>query len=56
MSMPHYVFVCRSCDKEFTEILHISELEKGGIKCPHCGSDQVQQQVAAFSAVTSKKS
>ena len=54
--MPHYVFLCQNCDKEFTRILHISELEEGGIKCPHCGSKKVQQQVAAFSAVTSKKS
>ena len=54
--MPHYVFLCKSCNKEFTRILPISELEKGGIKCLHCGSKKVQQQVAAFSAVTSKKS
>ena len=54
--MPHYVFRCQSCNKTFTRILPISELEKGGIKCPRCGSKKVQQQVAAFSAVTSKKS
>jgi putative FmdB family regulatory protein len=54
--MPHYVFLCKSCNKEFTRILPISELEKSDIKCPHCGSQKVQQQVAAFSAVTSKKS
>ena len=53
--MPHYVFVCQACKKEFSKILHISELEKG-VKCPECGSEKVQQQVAAFSAVTSKKS
>ena len=54
--MPHYVFLCKKCNKEFTRILPISELEKGGIKCPHCGGEKVQQRVAAFSAVTSKKS
>jgi putative FmdB family regulatory protein len=54
--MPHYAFLCKSCNKEFTRILPISELEKSDIKCPHCGSQKVQQQVAAFSAVTSKKS
>ena len=54
--MPHYVFLCKKCNKEFTRILPISELEKGGIKCPHCGSGKGQQLVAAFSAVTSKKS
>ncbi len=54
--MPHYVFLCQSCNKEFTQILHITDLDKGGVKCPHCGSENVQQQVAAFTAVTSKKS
>jgi len=55
-AMPHYIFICEACKKEFTVILHISELEKGGVKCPACGSEKVQQGLAAFSAVTSKKS
>jgi len=54
--MPHYVFLSKSCNKEFTRIVPISEFEKGGIKCPHYGSQKVQQQVAAFSAVTAKNS
>ncbi len=54
--MPQYVFVCQDCKKEFTLFLHIADLEKGGLKCPHCGSANVEQEVAAFSAVTSKKS
>jgi putative FmdB family regulatory protein len=55
-TMPHYVFLCQDCNKEFTQILHIAELEKGGAVCPHCGGKRVTQKVAAFSAVTSKKS
>lgn len=54
--MPHYIFLCRSCNKEFELVLHMAELEKGGVKCPHCGGADVRQQVSAFSAVTSKKS
>jgi putative FmdB family regulatory protein len=54
--MPHYVFFCRSCNKDFEVVLHIEELEKDGIRCPHCGSDQVSQKPAAFAAVTGKKS
>ena len=54
--MPHYVFLCQDCNKEFTEILHIADLEKGGVKCPQCGSERVTQALSAFSAVTSKKS
>jgi putative FmdB family regulatory protein len=54
--MPHFVFFCEECRKEFTVVLHISELEKGQVKCPDCGSERIHQAVAAFSAVTSKKS
>jgi putative FmdB family regulatory protein len=54
--MPHYLFVCQDCRKEFTQVLHIADLDKTEVVCPHCGSKQVKQEVAAFSAVTSKKS
>ncbi len=54
--MPHYVFLCHDCQKEFTEILHIADLPAYEAKCPHCGSRNVEQRVAAFAAVTSKKS
>jgi len=54
--MPHYVFICKDCGKEFEQILHISELDKTPVQCPHCASEQTEQQVAAFSAVTSRKS
>jgi putative FmdB family regulatory protein len=54
--MPHYVFLCQACKKQFETVLHIDELGKTKVKCPECGSTNVEQQVAAFSAVTSKKS
>jgi putative FmdB family regulatory protein len=54
--MSQYVFHCADCNQEFTQTLHISEAEKGGVTCPHCGSKNVNQLVTAFSAVTSKKS
>jgi putative FmdB family regulatory protein len=54
--MSTYVFYCKDCKKEFTRALHISEMEKGGVVCPHCGSKRVTQEMADFSAVTSKKS
>jgi len=54
--MSTYVFLCQDCSKEFTLALHISEVEKGGVVCPHCGGKRVLQAVTAFSAVTSKKS
>jgi len=54
--MSTYVFHCEDCKKEFTRTLHISEMEKGGVSCPHCGSKRVTQEMEDFAAVTSKKS
>jgi putative FmdB family regulatory protein len=54
--MPHYVFICRECKKEFEKVLHIDELGSSTVQCPECGSTKVEQAVSAFSAVTSKKS
>jgi putative FmdB family regulatory protein len=58
--MPHYIFICEDCHKEFERVLHYDELEQelkqAEIRCPDCGSNHVEQKVAAFSAVTSKKS
>ena len=53
--MPQYVFLWEDCHEEFSATLHIVDLKKGGTVCPHCGSKRVIQQVAEFSAVTSKK-
>lgn len=54
--MPRYVFFCDACKHEFTEVMHIDDLGKVKVKCPKCGAETVHQEVAAFSAVTSKKS
>ena len=54
--MPHYVFVCTECHAQFTKVLHMSELETAKVECPDCGSRKVEQAVASFAAVTSKKS
>jgi putative FmdB family regulatory protein len=54
--MSQYLYHCQDCDKEFTQNLHISDMEKTEVKCPQCGGKRVHQLVAAFSAVTAKKS
>ncbi len=54
--MSQYLFHCQDCDKEFTQSIHMADVEKAGVACPHCGSNRVHQLVAAFTAVTSKKS
>lgn len=54
--MSQYMFHCQDCNKEFAQSLHMSEVDKGGVTCPHCGGKNVHQLVAGFTAVTSKKS
>ncbi len=54
--MSQYIFHCEDCKKEFTQHLHMSDLEKSEVVCPHCGSKRVHQLVSAFSAVTTRKS
>ncbi|MGA8686323.1 MAG: zinc ribbon domain-containing protein, partial [Candidatus Sulfotelmatobacter sp.] len=54
--MPLYDYVCLDCHKPFETVLTLNEHDKEVPKCPHCGSKNVEQEAAAFFAVTSKKS
>ncbi len=54
--MSQYVFHCEDCNKEFTQSLHMADVERVGVACPLCGGNRVHQLVAAFTPVTSKKS
>ena len=54
--MSQYVFHCQDCNKEFTQALHMADVDKGVVTCPQCGGTRVHQLVSAFTAVTSKKS
>ena len=53
--MPVYDYVCKDCHKPFELVLTLQEHEKD-IKCPKCGSKNVEQEATAFFAVTDKKS
>ena len=53
---PVYDYVCLECSKPFETAISLNEHDKENPKCPHCGSKNVEQEVAAFFAVTSKKS
>lgn len=54
--MPVYDYVCLDCHKSFETALSLNEHDRQNSKCPHCGSKNVEQEAAAFFAVTSKKS
>ncbi len=54
--MPTYEYVCKECKKTFTAFLTLAEYEKKRVACPKCKSKKVEQKVASFFAVTSKKS
>ncbi len=54
--MPSYLFHCRDCLKPFTKQLRLRDYEVGGVICPFCGSNAVEQQVSVFYPITSKKS
>lgn len=54
--MPVYDYVCLDCHQPFEIILTLNEHDKETPKCPHCGSKNVEQEAAAFFAVTSRKS
>ena len=54
--MPTYEFVCTECNKTFTSVMSVAEMEKGNAVCPHCKSKKTEQKPAAFFAMSAKKS
>jgi len=55
-TMPVYDYICNDCHKEFEVVLTLTEHDKDKIACPKCRSKNVEQEAAAFFAVTSRKS
>ncbi len=46
--MPRYEFFCNACEQLFFKMLTRGEYEEGGITCPECGSDNVEQHPTDF--------
>ena len=56
-NMPTYEYACRQCKKTFTDKQTFQEHdEHKQIKCPKCGSLDVQRVISRTFAKTSKKS
>lgn len=54
--MPVYDYICTDCRKTFERVLTLHEHDSQKMRCPSCGGKNIEQQAAAFYAVTSKKS
>jgi putative FmdB family regulatory protein len=54
--MAEYDFECRNCKKTFTLFMRVTERMKTTVRCPGCGSEDVEPLMQAFSAKTAKKS
>jgi putative FmdB family regulatory protein len=54
--MPIYEYVCKKCGKRFDLAMTISEHDTKQVQCPHCKNTEVEPQLQAFFAKTSKKS
>ncbi len=54
--MPVYEYICKDCKHAFEAILSLKEHEEKQLCCPKCNGRNIEQDVAEFFAVTSRKS
>jgi len=54
--MPVYEFACLNCKKKFSETLALAEYDPEAIRCPKCGSENVERRWSSVYVETSKKS
>ena len=54
--MPDYQYFCHACQKTFSKVLTLAEYDEGEVRCPHCGSDNIEQSWSVFYPITPKKS
>jgi putative FmdB family regulatory protein len=54
--MPTYEYRCRKCGEIFDLVEHLEQHQKERHRCPKCQSEDVEPQMTAFYAKTSKKS
>lgn len=46
--MPLYEFTCKKCGHNFEELMTLSEVEEGKMKCPACHSKRVERGLSSF--------
>jgi putative FmdB family regulatory protein len=52
--MPVYEFICRDCQKPF-EVVHPIAQPHGDVKCPGCGSQNVERDYRHIHAITTSR-
>lgn len=53
--MPFYDLKCRKCNEEFNIMAKMSEREQNLIKCPKCGSNELDPIFSNVNIVRSRK-
>jgi putative FmdB family regulatory protein len=56
MVMPLYEYHCDECQRDVTIPMSLSDHDKGGTACPHCGHTGLRQQLGSIFTQTSRKS
>lgn len=46
--MPLFEFTCKKCGHSFEELVTLSELNDGKLKCPACHSKRIERGFSAF--------
>ena len=54
--MPTYEFRCNACEKAFSIVMKVADLEKSRVAYPRCGKKDVRRVFSSFFAKTSRKS
>jgi putative FmdB family regulatory protein len=54
--MPVYEYICKDCQKEFSQVLTVKEHDTKKIQCPKCKSEKVEKVIELVTVIGSKKS
>lgn len=46
--MPLYEFTCKKCGHNFEELVSLSDLSEGKVKCPACSSKRIERGFSSF--------
>ncbi len=53
--MRRHEYFCHTCQTPFLKTLTPAEYEEGGIVCPYCGSEEVEEHRTVFYPISSRE-